>query len=127
MNKQPGKLKIAFLDVGQGDTIVVSDSNTHEAIVIDCTNANAVLDYLAQEKVEYLRGILISHLHADHYSEVDYLLNRYNLNPGLSECESLGYSQITDRDKYKILIQDMNENDIQIQVRFESFPGNQEP
>lgn len=114
-NKQPGKLKIAFLDVGQGDTIVVSNPDSHEAIVIDCTNANAVLDYLAQEEIKFLRGILITHLHADHYSEVDYLLYRYSLVPGLSECERLGYSQITDRNKYKILIQDMNKNDIQIQ------------
>ncbi len=28
-NKQPGKLKIAFLDVGQGDTIVVSNPDKH--------------------------------------------------------------------------------------------------
>ena len=112
MNKQPGKLKIAFLDVGQGDTIVISDPESREAIVIDCTNANAVLDYLAQEHIEYLRGILISHLHADHYSEVDYLLYRYNLVPGLSECERLGFSQITDRNKYDLLIQDKDEHSL---------------
>lgn len=39
-------LKVAFLDVGQGDTIVVSNPTTHEAVVVDCINANAVLDYL---------------------------------------------------------------------------------
>jgi beta-lactamase superfamily II metal-dependent hydrolase len=116
VNKQIGKLKIAFLDVGQGDTIIVSDPNTHEAIVIDCTNANAVLDYLAQENVEYLRGILISHLHADHYSEVDYLLYRYSLVPGLSECERVGFSQITDKNKSKkflsLLMQDKDEHSL---------------
>src|SRR5690349_17471181 len=97
VEKLSDKLKIAFLDVGQGDTIVVSDPATHEAIVIDCINANAVLDYLTQKKIKYLRGILITHLHADHYSEVDYLLQRYNLVPGLNECESVGFNQIVDK------------------------------
>jgi competence protein ComEC len=112
MKEQSGKLKIAFIDIGQGDTIVISDANTREAIIVDCTNANAVLDYLAQEKVKYLRGIIISHLHADHYSEVDYLLYRYDLNSGLSECESIGFSQITDKDHYDILIQDEDEHSL---------------
>lgn len=112
---QPGKLKIAFLDVGQGDTIVITHADTHEAIVIDCTNANAVLDYLAQEQIEYLRGVLVSHLHADHYSEVDYLLARYNIVPGLNACELLSYSRITDKNKERILTQGRAKDDALIQ------------
>lgn len=102
------KLKVAFLDVGQGDTIVVSNPTTHEAIVIDCINANAVLDYLTQEKIKYLRGILITHLHSDHFSEVDYLLQRYDLVPGLNECERVGFNQIVDKEKdeYEMLLHD---------------------
>lgn len=112
MDKLPDKLKIAFLDVGQGDTIVISDPTTHEAIVIDCINANAVLDYLTQEKIKYLRGILITHLHSDHFSEVDYLLKRYDLVPGLNECESVGFNQIVDKDKdeYEMLLHDGDEH-----------------
>lgn len=112
MNKPVGKLKIAFLDVGQGDTTVVSDPITHEAIVIDCINANAVLNYLAQENIKYLRGILISHLHADHYSEVDALLSSYHVVSGLNECERIGFNQITDRNKEDILVQDEDEHSL---------------
>lgn len=112
MKEPSNRLKLAFLDVGQGDTIVVSNPETHEAIVIDCTNANAVLDYLAQEGVKHFRGILISHLHADHYSEVDYLLYRYNLVPGLGECECLGFTQIAGKNKLISLMQDDDEHSL---------------
>jgi beta-lactamase superfamily II metal-dependent hydrolase len=40
------RIRIAFLDVGQGDTIVVSSPETREAVVIDCIDADAVLEYL---------------------------------------------------------------------------------
>ncbi len=70
-------LKIAFLDVGQGDTIVVSCEETHEAVVIDCADGNLVLDYLEAEGVKHLRGIVLTHLHADHYSGLVQLLTNW--------------------------------------------------
>ena len=33
-------VKIAFLDVGQADTIVITCPETQEAIVVDCVNAD---------------------------------------------------------------------------------------
>src|SRR5689334_8537457 len=85
-------IRIAFLDVGQGDTIVVSSPNTREAIVIDCVNAEAVLNYLEQEKIKYLRGVIITHLHADHYIDVPALLRNYDKVAGLEPCEVLAYN-----------------------------------
>ncbi len=67
-------IKIAFLDVGQGDTAVISCADTHEAIVVDCVDAKAVLNYLKQEEIMHLRGVIITHLHADHYKDVASLL-----------------------------------------------------
>ena len=81
-------IRIAFLDVGQGDTIVISSPETSEAIVVDCIDANAVLEYLEQEETKYLRGIVITHLHDDHYCQVDDLLFRANLVP-TAVCQSL--------------------------------------
>jgi ribonuclease BN (tRNA processing enzyme) len=63
-------IKIAFLDVGQGDTAVISCPETREAIVVDCINAKAVKDYLVEEHITHLSGIIVTHLHADHYSGV---------------------------------------------------------
>ena len=44
-DEKPSIIKIAFLDVGQADTIVISCPETQEAIVVDCVDAKAVLDY----------------------------------------------------------------------------------
>jgi len=49
LDKKLPTIKIAFLDVGQADTIVISCSDTHEAIVVDCVNAKEVLNYLKEE------------------------------------------------------------------------------
>ena len=68
-------VQIAFLDVGQGDTIVVTLPETGEAIVIDCLNGEAVFQYLESQSVKYLRGLIISHLHLDHFQGASYFLN----------------------------------------------------
>ncbi len=85
---------------------MVSCPDTHEAIVVDCINADAVIDYLEQEQIKYLRGVVITHLHADHYNEVDYLLERCNLVPGMSECEKVGFNPMAERWNYDKLILD---------------------
>jgi competence protein ComEC len=60
-------LHIAFLNVGQGDTIVVCNPQTSEAIVVDCLNPLAVLDFLQCERVQHVRAVIVTHLHTDHY------------------------------------------------------------
>ena len=60
-------LHIAFLNVGQGDTTVVCNPQTHQAIVVDCLNPVAVWDLLQCENVHRVRAVVITHLHADHY------------------------------------------------------------
>lgn len=99
-------IRIAFLDVGQGDTIVVSCPSSHEAIVVDCTDANSVLDYLEQEQIVYLRSVIITHLHEDHYTEVVTLLKNYDSVPGMHACEVLAFNQINNRSNRRMLMQD---------------------
>jgi len=70
-------IKLAFLDVGQGDTTIITCPDTHEAIVVDCIDSNAALDYLKKEQVTQLRGVIITHLHADHYKQTANLLYNY--------------------------------------------------
>ncbi len=106
LGKLPPAIKMAFLDVGQGDTIVVSSPDTGEAVVVDCIDADAVLEYLKQEKITYLRGIVVTHLHEDHYGHVDDLLYRYHLVPGMRECEKLAFGKIIDRKNLGKLMQD---------------------
>ncbi len=82
------KVRIAFLDVGQGDAIVVSIPEKQEAVVIDCARAKAVLTYLEKEKIKFLRGLVITHLHLDHYKESVEFLNGCERELGLT-CERL--------------------------------------
>lgn len=90
---KPVSVKVAFLDVDQADTIVISSNDTQEAIIVDCVDANAVLTYLASEQIKYLRGVFITHLHADHYSGVADLLDNCREVPGMQECEVVAFNE----------------------------------
>jgi beta-lactamase superfamily II metal-dependent hydrolase len=78
-----GNLQVAFLNVGQGDTIVVYDLENHEAVVIDCVNFLSVLDFLKSNHINRLRALVITHPHADHCSGATTLLEN---------CERQGIS-----------------------------------
>lgn len=68
-------VRLAFLDVGQGDTNVISLPETKEAVIVDCVDANVVMSYLEREGIRKLRGLLVTHLHLDHYGGVVEFLN----------------------------------------------------
>lgn len=61
-------VRVAFIDVGQGDTSVLWNPACGEAIVVDCVNPVPVWDLLKQEKIHWVSALIITHLHADHYS-----------------------------------------------------------
>lgn len=103
-------IKIAFLDVGQADTIVVSCPDTYEAIIVDCVNAKAVQDYLKRERITQLRGIIITHLHDDHYREIPLFLKNYRQIPGMQECKVLAFNEIFNQKNLQKLIQDDDEH-----------------
>jgi len=62
-------VKVAFLDVGQGDSIVVTVPNTGEAVIIDCPEADTVIEYLRNERIHSIRALIITHLHLDHFKD----------------------------------------------------------
>ncbi len=86
-------IKIAFLDVGQGDTIIITCPETHEAVVVDCIDDYAVLEYLEREQIRNLRGVIITHVHADHYKGVANLLYNCAEVVGTQGCEVLASSE----------------------------------
>jgi len=61
-------LQIAFLDVGQGDTTIVYDPDSLEAVVIDCNDFVKVLNFLKAKHINRIRALIITHSHADHFS-----------------------------------------------------------
>lgn len=92
MNEHP-VVRVAFLDVGQGDTNIISLPETSEAVIVDCADSHAVMSYLEYAGIQYLRGLLITHLHLDHYSGVIQLL--HNLEPELNlACERVFFRRL---------------------------------
>ena len=78
-----GALQIAFLDVGQGDTIIVYDPDTKEAVVVDCVDFVPVLEFFKVKSISRLRALILTHIHADHF------LGAVSL---LTNCEKHGIS-----------------------------------
>ncbi len=54
--------------------------------MVDCVHAEAVITYLEKQDIKYLRGLVITHLHLDHYKEAVDFLNNCEREIGLT-CE----------------------------------------
>lgn len=74
-------VKITFLNVDQGDSIIVSWSfrNKNHIGIIDCSlnnlGANPVVDYLKYQELYCIEFLILSHPHLDHYSGMFELLS----------------------------------------------------
>jgi len=90
-------LKVAFLDVGQGDAIFVEAPNGNQ-ILIDGGSNKAVLRELSKQMPFYDRtvdGIILTHPHLDHYGGLVDVLDNYKINlemdSGNNNPESKGF------------------------------------
>src|SRR3972149_6027193 len=75
-------LKVAFLDVGQGDAIFVEASNGNQ-VLIDGGPNKTVLRELAKQMPFYDRSIdaiILTHPHLDHYGGLVDVLDNYKIN-----------------------------------------------
>ena len=78
-------LSVTFLDVGQGNCVIV-ESNGHY-MIIDGGNSNyssKVVSYLHDLKITTLDYVVISHYDADHLSGIIGVLNNYNVTKVIS-------------------------------------------
>lgn len=76
-----GKLKLAFLDIGQGDSILITTPHKRR-ILIDGGPDNTVLTRLGEELPFNERTIdlaIASHNHSDHITGLNSVLERYNV------------------------------------------------
>lgn len=76
------KLEIAFLDVGQGDCIVI-EAPTGETFVVDCGSTSEqevgryrLIPYLKYRGISRLSGVIVTHTDEDHISGIRELLTR---------------------------------------------------
>ncbi len=89
-------VKVAFLDVGQGDSIVVTVPHTKEAVIIDCPEADTVIEYLRNEPVSFIRALIITHLHLDHFKDAVGFLENCKSTLRV-ECERLIFNWPSNR------------------------------
>ena len=93
-------LEIAFLDVGQGDSIVITLPDTKSAIIIDTPNTMVTERFLEQKDIEVIERVFISHSHSDHSRGV------VNLIQGLvkSGVQVRGITYLLDKMKSNALL-----------------------
>ncbi len=78
----PRDLSVAFLDVGQGDSIVVRTPN-HKTFVIDggmAGNGKKIEQFLKYNGVRKIDGLILSHAHSDHMDGLGELALVYTID-----------------------------------------------
>jgi competence protein ComEC len=70
-----GALRLAFLNIGQGDTIIIYDPDSKEAVVVDCVNFLSVFEFFEAKGLNRLRALILTHPHSDHFLGAVGLLN----------------------------------------------------
>ncbi len=74
-------LEVHFIDVGQGDAILVEAASS--TLLIDAGDnhmASTVVKYLQKQGIETLDYIIGTHPHSDHIGGLDYVINTFDVN-----------------------------------------------
>lgn len=73
-----GSLKVHYIDVGQGDSILISCDDKNVLIDGGDTDAaDAILGYLKKQEVTKLDYVIATHPHADHIGSLDDVINEF--------------------------------------------------
>jgi beta-lactamase superfamily II metal-dependent hydrolase len=73
-------MKVHFIDVGQGDAILVEADNSAMLIDAGDTNKRSVInDYLDSQNIKKLDYVIATHPHIDHIGGLDTVLNSYEV------------------------------------------------
>lgn len=75
-----GKVKISFVDVGQGSASVIAKDE--KAVIIDCggESRDELLTALRHSSVKHIELIALTHLDNDHVNYISYLINYYKVD-----------------------------------------------
>ena len=76
----PNNLIIHYVDVGQGDCILIGQNN--EYVLIDAGNnedGELLVDYFKQLEIEKFKYVIGTHAHEDHIGGIDNIINNFEL------------------------------------------------
>ena len=90
-------IKVSFLDVGQGDSIVITTPDSEVAYLVDIKHERTVNDYLEDNGINCLAAIFITHSDEDHISGINYLLNNWGSEESFSPRTIKGFYINPDR------------------------------
>ncbi|HEY1074812.1 MAG TPA: MBL fold metallo-hydrolase [Patescibacteria group bacterium] len=79
--EEPGGLKVAFMDVGQGDAILLRTPHRHY-VLIDGGPDGTILSRLGEEmrfNEHTIDLVVVSHNHSDHIAGINRLIDRYDV------------------------------------------------
>ncbi|WP_279146695.1 MULTISPECIES: ComEC/Rec2 family competence protein [Clostridium] len=77
-SKLNGELKIHYINVGQGDSILIQQGNA--TMLIDAgPDANTTADYLKRQGIKKIDVLVGTHPHADHLSGMPAVINEFNI------------------------------------------------
>ncbi len=99
-------LKVAFLDVGQGDAIFIEAPNGNQ-VLIDGGPNKAVLREISKQMPFYDRsidGVILTHPHLDHYAGLNEVMKKYKVNLGMdsgTKNKSAGFAEFENLIKNK--------------------------
>ena len=117
-------LRVSFLDVGQGDAAVVEFPGSH-VMVIDAggflsqtfdSGEALVAPFLWQKKIGRIDTLVLSHPQLDHYGGLTFLAQNFGVREFWFNGEQ------SDSQRFKRLIQTLEENDIQAHVLCHDAP-----
>jgi competence protein ComEC len=68
--------KLVLLDVGQGDAILLHDTESNSALIVDCAlkGARRARSYLRDHAIDDVLGVVVTHLDTDHYAGIPELM-----------------------------------------------------
>ena len=77
---EPNNLIIHFVDVGQGDCILISKNNEH--VLIDAGNNEdgpLLVEYFKELGIKKFKYVITTHAHEDHIGGIDNVINNFEL------------------------------------------------
>ncbi len=117
----PDKLEVHFIDVGQGDCMLI-ETPGGETIIIDAAGnvfnpdydlgREVIMPYLQRERINKCDLLVISHPDFDHYGGAEAIVEQVKVEAALVSPYGISYAQSEAENEYQMLLQHLNDKNI---------------